>query len=100
MFLIIILGACENYYENPKQNKTSPTDSVYPNEMKKEIIQEIEESDTLDFVPVLDSLKFDTLTTTQDSLSFENETHVLPVPKPTFKIFFKYMKLHSKAPIV
>lgn len=100
MGLIVIFGACGNSHEQPENKQPMPADSLFLKDTKKDIDLQIKQSDSVGIVPALDSANFDTLNIAQDSIPFENETHVLPVPKPTFKVFFKYMKLHNRGPIV
>lgn len=95
--LFVVLAACERNSENLEFKNDSPTDTTSYKPYSKDNHQE---EMVLDSLSIMDSVIHDTLNTVIDSVSAENETHVMPVLKPTFRVFSKYMKLHSKGPIV
>jgi hypothetical protein len=100
MCLVVVLGACESSTKDSEIKKEFSTDSASLKHNIKEQYQEVKPLDSLDTVPIRDSVVFDTSSTIQDTIPFSNETHVIPSPKPTYKVFSKYMKLHRRGPIV
>lgn len=100
--LFVLVTACEKNTINNVPGTTEPvqTDSLRLEKNTKEIRQETD-SPALEIIPsTKDSIFSDSVKVSTDTVSDSTETMVQPMRKPTFKHFYKYMKLHNRGPIV
>ena len=100
--LFVFVTACEKKTVNDTPGTTEPVhaDSVQLKKKTKEIRQETD-SPALEITPSQnDSIFSDSVKVSTDIVSDSTETMVQPMRKPTFKHFYKYMKLHNRGPIV
>lgn len=100
--LLVLATACEKKTINdtPKTIEPVQNDSLQPDNNTKEILQETEQP-ALELIPSQnDSIVSDSIKVSTDIVSDSTETMVQPMRKPTFRHFYKYMKLHNRGPIV
>ncbi len=100
--LFVLATACEKKAVNDAPRTIEPvqTDSLQLEKNTKEIRQE-REKPALEMIPSQnDSIFSDSVKVSTDIVSDSTETMVQPMRKPTFRHFYKYMKLHNRGPVV
>lgn len=98
MFWLVACG--EQGANKPKQIEPVKADSLQLEKNQKEIKQELKKSIFDPDTNSVDSLSTDTVKVVPDTLIDSSESHIQPIRKPTFRHFYKYMKLHKKGPTV
>ncbi len=100
--LFVSLAACEKKVPDEPIKTIEPvkTDSLRPEKNIREIKQEIEKPVLDTIQSPADSMYIDSVNISGESIPDSTETMAQPLRKPTFKHFYKYMKLHNRGPIV
>lgn len=98
MFWLVSCG--EQGAKKPKQIEPVKVDSLQLEKNTKEIKQELKKSNFSTEPPSSDTVSIDSVRIEADTLIDSAESHMQPIRKPTFRHFYKYMKLHKKGPTV